>query len=64
MPLFRRPDGDLVREERAREVIGVVRDIKVDRYQTKPQPAMYVPQAQMPLRYRGPYQWTRVVMSL
>jgi putative ABC transport system permease protein len=54
---------DLVPEERPREVIGVVRDIKVDRYQTKPQPAMYAPQAQMPQRYRGPYQWTRVVMS-
>jgi putative ABC transport system permease protein len=24
---------------------------------------MYVPHTQMPLRYRGPYQWTRVVMS-
>src|SRR5579864_1214801 len=54
---------DLVPEERSREVIGVVRDIKADRYQTKPQPAMYVPHAQMPLRYRGPYQWTRTNMS-
>jgi putative ABC transport system permease protein len=54
---------DLVPEERPREVIGVVRDIKADRYQTKPQPAMYVPHPQMPLRYRGPYQWTRTNMS-
>jgi putative ABC transport system permease protein len=53
----------LVPEERPREIIGVVRDIKADRYETKPQPAMYVPHAQMPLRYRGPYQWTRVLMS-
>ena len=54
---------DLVPEERPREVIGVVRDIKADRYQAKPQPAMYVPHSQMPLRYRGPYQWTRTNMS-
>jgi len=62
-PMGKHVTLDLVPEERPREVIGVVRDIKADRYQTKPQPAMYVPHAQMPLHYRGPYQWTRVVMS-
>jgi putative ABC transport system permease protein len=62
-PMGKHVTLDLVPEERPREVIGVVRDIKADRYQTKPQPAMYVPHAQMPLRYRGPYTWTRVNMS-
>jgi putative ABC transport system permease protein len=54
---------DLTPEERPHEVIGVVRDVKADRYQTKPQPGMYVPHVQMPLQYRGLYQWTRVNMS-
>jgi putative ABC transport system permease protein len=62
-PMGKHVTIDLVPEERPREVIGVVRDIKADRYQTKPQPAMYVPHPQMPLRYRGPYQWTRTNMS-
>ena len=62
-PMGKHVTLDLVPEERPREVIGIVRDIRADRYQRKPQPAMYVPQAQMPLRYRGPYQWTRVNMS-
>ncbi len=62
-PMGKHVTLDLVPEERSREVIGVVRDIKVDRYQTKPQSVMYVPHAQMPLRYRGPYQWTRTNMS-
>ncbi len=61
-PMGKHVTLDLVPEERPREVIGVVRDIKADRYQTKPQPAMYVPQAQMPPHYRGPYQWMRVNM--
>ena len=62
-PMGKHVTLDLVPEERPREVIGVLRDIKADRYQRKPQPAMYVPHAQMPLRYRGPYQWTRTNMS-
>jgi putative ABC transport system permease protein len=62
-PMGKHVTIDLVPEERPREVIGVVRDIKADRYQTKPEPAMYVPHPQMPLRYRGPYQWTRTNMS-
>ncbi len=62
-PMGKHVTLDLVPEERPREIIGVVRDIKADRYQTKPEPAMYVPHVQMPLHYRGPYQWTRVNMS-
>ncbi len=54
---------DLVPDERPREVIGVVGDMKVSRFQTKLQPVMYVPHTQRPMRYRGPYQWTRAYMT-
>ena len=62
-PIGKHVTLDLVPEERPREIIAIVGDIKVSRTQTKPQPAMYVPHAQRPLHYRGPYQWTRVYMS-
>ncbi len=62
-PIGKHVTLDLVPEERPREIIALVGDIKVSRTQTKPQPAMYVPHAQRPLHYRGPYQWTRVYMS-
>ena len=62
-PIGKHVTLDLVPEERPREIIAIVSDIKVSRFQTKPQPALYVPHAQRPARYRGPYQWTRAYMS-
>ena len=62
-PLGQHVTLDLVPEERPREVIGVVRDIKADIYQPGPQPAMYFPHVQRPLRCPGPYGWTRLNMS-
>jgi putative ABC transport system permease protein len=62
-PIGKHVTLDLVPEERPREIIAIVGDVKVSRFQTKPKPVMYVPHAQRPARYRGPYQWTRVYMS-
>ena len=62
-PIGKQLTLDLVPEERPREIVGIVGDVKVSRLQTKPEPAMYVPHAQRPARYRGPYQWTRIYMS-
>ena len=62
-PIGKHVTLDLVPDERPREIIAVVGDVKVDRFQTKPRPVMYVPHTQRPLRYRGPYQWTRAYMS-
>jgi putative ABC transport system permease protein len=62
-PIGKHVTLDLVPDERPREIVAVVADIKTDRFQTKPKPAMYVPHMQRPLRYRGPYQWTRAYMS-
>jgi putative ABC transport system permease protein len=62
-PLGQHVTLDLVPEERPREVVGVVRDIKANLYQTGPQPAMYSPHVQRPLRYPGPYGWTWLKMS-
>jgi putative ABC transport system permease protein len=54
---------DLVPDERPRQIVGIVGDVKVSRFQTTPQAVMYVPHAQRPPHYRGPYQWTRAYMS-
>jgi putative ABC transport system permease protein len=62
-PIGKHVTLDLVPEERPREIIAIVGDVKVSRFQTKPRPVMYVPHAQRPARYRGPYQWTRAYMS-
>ncbi len=62
-PIGKHVTLDLVPDERPREIIAIAGDIKVSRVQTKPQPVMYVPHTQRPLRYRGPYQWTRNYMS-
>ena len=62
-PIGKQLTLDLVPEERPRQIVGIVGDVKVSRLQTKPEPAMYVPHAQRPARYRGPYQWTRIYMS-
>ena len=62
-PIGKHVTMDLVPEERPREIIAIVGDVKVSRFQTAPQPVMYVPHAQRPARYRGPYQWTRNYMS-
>jgi len=62
-PIGKHVTLDLVPDERSREIIAIVGDIKVSRFQTKPQPVMYVPHTQRPMRYRGPYQWTRNYMS-
>jgi putative ABC transport system permease protein len=62
-PIGKHITMDLVPEERPREIVGIVGDVKVSRTQTTPKPALYVPHVQRPLRYRGPYQWTRVYMS-
>ena len=37
-------------EEPPREIIGVVGDVRQDRYQTAPQPQVYVPRTQLPYR--------------
>jgi putative ABC transport system permease protein len=62
-PIGKQLTLDLVPEERPHQIVGIVGDVKVSRLQTKPEPAMYVPHAQRPARYRGPYQWTRIYMS-
>jgi putative ABC transport system permease protein len=62
-PIGKHVTLDLVPDERPREIIAIAGDVKVSRVQTKPQPVMYVPHAQRPMDYRGPYQWTRVYMS-
>jgi putative ABC transport system permease protein len=62
-PIGKHVTLDLVPDERPREIIAIAGDVKVSRIQTKPEPVMYVPHAQRPLRYRGPYQWTRNYMS-
>ena len=61
-PIGRHVTLDLVPEERPREVIGVVRDT-VRLWQTHAEPVMYVPHAQRPLHYRGPYQFGRMIMT-
>jgi predicted permease len=62
-PIGKQLTLDLVPDERPRQIVGIVGDVKVSRFQTTPQPAMYVPHAQRPAHYRGPYQWTRAYMS-
>jgi len=61
-PLGKHVTLDLVPDERPREVIAVVRDT-TRRRQTRPEAVMYVPHVQQPLRYRGPYQFGRMVMT-
>jgi putative ABC transport system permease protein len=61
-PIGKRLTLDLVPEERPREVIAVVKDTP-HRWQSKPEPMMYVPHVQQPMRYRGPYQFGRVTMN-
>jgi putative ABC transport system permease protein len=62
-PIGKHVTLDLVPEEQPREIVGIISDIKTSRSQTKPRAAMYVPHAQRPSRYRGPYQWTRTYMT-
>ncbi len=62
-PIGKHVTLDLVPDEQPREIIGIAGDVKVSRIQTKPEPVMYVPHAQRPAHYRGPYQWTRIYMS-
>jgi len=61
-PIGRHITLDLVPDERPREVIGVVRDT-VRLWQTRPEPVMYVPHVQQPLHFRGPYQFSRMIMT-
>ncbi|HYL73133.1 MAG TPA: ABC transporter permease [Bryobacteraceae bacterium] len=61
-PIGKRLTLDLVPDERPREVIAVVRDTS-RHWQTKPEAMMYVPHVQQPMRYRGPYQFSRVQMT-
>jgi putative ABC transport system permease protein len=62
-PIGKQLTLDLVPDERPRQIVGIVGDVKVSRFQTTPQAVMYVPHAQRPPHYRGPYQWTRAYMS-
>ncbi len=62
-PIGKQVTLDLVPEERPRQIIAIAGDVRVSVFQKKPENVMYVPHAQRPLRYRGPYQWTRVYMT-
>jgi len=63
-PIGKHVTLDLAPEERPREVIGVVRDIKAYIWRNKPLPAMYSPHVQRPLRYPGPpWSVSRLHMS-
>jgi putative ABC transport system permease protein len=48
-PIGRRLQSDVI-DAPMREVVGVVRDVRQDRYQRVPQPQMYVPRLQVPRR--------------
>ena len=54
-PIGQRLTIDIVPEERAREVVGVVRDIPTRHGQIDPQPVIYASYLQQPNRYRGPF---------
>jgi putative ABC transport system permease protein len=47
---------DFVPDERPREIIAVVGDVRTNRMQKEPSPAMYVPHVQQTPRWMGP-QW-------
>jgi putative ABC transport system permease protein len=49
--------------EGPREIVGVVGDTPVSRWQLAPPPALYVPQLQESSRYRTPYGQSRVTMT-
>ncbi len=54
-PVGKRFRLDIVPDEQPREVIGVVRDIPVQRRQSSPRPVVYTSYLQQPARYRGPW---------
>jgi putative ABC transport system permease protein len=62
-PIGKQVTLDLVPEERPREIVAIAPDIRVGVFQKTPEPVMYIPHLQRPLRTRGPFQWERVYMS-
>jgi putative ABC transport system permease protein len=62
------PIGKLVRvgivtDDPPREIVGIVGDTPVSRWQLTAEPALYVPQLQESSRYRTPYGQSRVTMT-
>jgi len=53
-PLGKRITLDFVPDERAREVIGIVGDMRTNRLQKEPVPTIYVPHVQQTPRWMGP----------
>jgi len=62
-PIGKRLTVGIVTGEAPREIVGVVGDTPVSRWQLKPAPALYVPQQQESSRYRVPYGQSRVQMT-
>jgi hypothetical protein len=57
-----RPNGVL--HDAPREIVGVIGDLGQDRYQTGPQPQMYVPRTQLPRRMDMTMSWISVALSV
>jgi putative ABC transport system permease protein len=55
-PIGKRITLDFVPDERPREIVAVVGDVRSNRFQQEPSPTMYVPHVQQTPRWLGP-QW-------
>ena len=62
-PLGKRLTLDFVPDEKPRQIVAVVGDIVLNRFQQKQAPVMYVPYAQQPPRWLGPSWNDRASMT-
>lgn len=62
-PLGQRLALNIVPEEQPREIVGLVGDVPLSRWDVTPSPMVYVPQLQLPQQYRVPYGQNRVTMT-
>ncbi len=62
-PIGKRLTVSIVTGERPREIVGVVGDTPVSRWDRQPAPALYVPHLQESLRSRTPYGQSRLQMT-
>jgi putative ABC transport system permease protein len=62
-PLGQRLRLETVQDEKPREIVGVVGDIRQSQWQKEPQPQLYVPHVQQPLLHQGRFAEPRLTMT-
>lgn len=62
-PLGQRLTLNIVPEEQPRQIVAVVGDMALSRWDQGPSPMVYIPQLQLPRPYRVPYGQNRVSMT-